>query len=66
MSASDEPRPTPAGGPAPAEGERTGDAPPRPDAPGTPTCDVCGAPMYERHCRIICPRCGYQRDCSDP
>ena len=66
MSASDEPRPAPADGPAPAEGEPTGAAPPRPGASGTPTCDVCGAPMYERHCRIICPRCGYQRDCSDP
>jgi glycine oxidase len=29
-------------------------------------CDVCAAVMYERHCRIICPECGYQRDCSDP
>jgi ribosomal protein L37E len=29
-------------------------------------CDRCGETMYEFHCRIICPRCGYQRDCSDP
>jgi len=29
-------------------------------------CDLCDAAMYELHCRLICPRCGYQRDCSDP
>jgi hypothetical protein len=29
-------------------------------------CDLCGAPMLEWHCRIICTFCGYQRDCSDP
>jgi hypothetical protein len=29
-------------------------------------CDLCGAPMKEWHCRIICNYCGYQRDCSDP
>jgi glycine oxidase len=31
-----------------------------------PRCDLCGAPMKEWHCRIVCPACGYQRDCSDP
>ena len=29
-------------------------------------CDLCGAEMYEWHCRIVCQSCGYQRDCSDP
>jgi hypothetical protein len=29
-------------------------------------CDLCGAPMLEWHCRIVCTFCGYQRDCSDP
>lgn len=29
-------------------------------------CDLCGAPMDERHCKLLCLRCGYQRDCSDP
>jgi hypothetical protein len=33
---------------------------------GTLVCDLCGAVMFERHCRILCPACGYQRDCSDP
>jgi hypothetical protein len=29
-------------------------------------CDLCGAPMLDRHCKLLCLRCGYQRDCSDP
>ena len=29
-------------------------------------CDLCGAPMLNRHCKLQCLRCGYQRDCSDP
>jgi hypothetical protein len=29
-------------------------------------CDLCGAPMLDRHCKLTCLRCGYQRDCSDP
>ena len=29
-------------------------------------CDVCGGPTYERNCKVICPRCGYTRDCGDP
>jgi len=67
MSAPGDPQPDSGGGPAPAEDQWTEDAP-RSDgaSAGPPVCDVCGAPMYERHCRIICPRCGYQRDCSDP
>jgi len=31
-----------------------------------PKCDVCGSMMVEWHCRMLCPACGYQRDCSDP
>ncbi|HEY0672113.1 MAG TPA: FAD-dependent oxidoreductase [Longimicrobiales bacterium] len=31
-----------------------------------PRCDLCGSPMQEWHCRLICTACGYQRDCSDP
>jgi hypothetical protein len=31
-----------------------------------PLCDRCGAPMLDRHCRLICMACGFQRDCSDP
>ena len=29
-------------------------------------CDVCGGPTYESRCKIICARCGFTRDCSDP
>lgn len=41
----------------------------RPSEPGSGTpvaCDLCGAPMLEVHCKLVCTRCGYQRDCSDP
>ncbi len=38
---------------------------PTPSASAEP-CDVCGAPTFERHCKVICRRCGYTRDCSDP
>ena len=31
-----------------------------------PKCDLCGSAMIEWHCRMMCPMCGYQRDCSDP
>jgi hypothetical protein len=31
-----------------------------------PKCDLCGSLMIEWHCRMMCPMCGYQRDCSDP
>lgn len=29
-------------------------------------CDICNTPMLEMKCKIICPNCGYTRDCSDP
>lgn len=28
-------------------------------------CDRCGTRMEARHCKIICPNCGCQFDCSD-
>lgn len=33
---------------------------------GGAVCDLCGARMVERHCKLVCTTCGYQRDCSDP
>lgn len=30
------------------------------------SCELCGGPVLERHCRIVCLNCGFQRDCSDP
>lgn len=29
-------------------------------------CWVCHAPTEYRQCKIICQRCGFTRDCSDP
>jgi rubrerythrin len=29
-------------------------------------CWICGAIMREIKCKIVCPHCGYTRDCSDP
>ena len=29
-------------------------------------CDICGAPMQEHHCKLVCHACGFMRDCSDP
>jgi hypothetical protein len=29
-------------------------------------CDLCGSPMLDLHCKLICLRCGFKRDCSDP
>lgn len=36
------------------------------EAERNPTCEVCGGPVLERHCKLLCLNCGYQRDCSDP
>lgn len=33
---------------------------------GGATCELCGGPVVERHCKVVCLTCGYQRDCSDP
>ncbi|MGI9625234.1 MAG: gamma carbonic anhydrase family protein [Longimicrobiales bacterium] len=32
----------------------------------TPSCELCGGPVLDRHCKVLCLKCGYQRDCSDP
>jgi uncharacterized Zn finger protein (UPF0148 family) len=29
-------------------------------------CELCGVEMFGLHCKLICPNCGYRRDCSDP
>jgi len=35
---------------------------------GRPECDYegCTAPVYKRHCKIVCAQHGVLRDCSDP
>lgn len=35
-------------------------------APEVFYCDLCGNVMLNLHCKLICERCGYRRDCSDP
>lgn len=52
--------------PAAESGAPAGPAGPE-AAPATDhRCDLCGGPMLERHCKLVCLNCGYQRDCSDP
>jgi hypothetical protein len=36
------------------------------EIPAQHVCDLCGAVMYDHNCKIVCPNCGYKRDCSDP
>lgn len=38
---------------------------PRP-VPAVHECEICGAVMFDHSCKIVCPNCGYRRDCSDP
>ena len=33
---------------------------------GEARCDLCGGPVLERQCKLVCTVCGFQRDCSDP
>jgi len=47
-----------------------GTARPLPD-PGLSTgsgarCELCGGPILDRHCKVLCLNCGFHRDCSDP
>ena len=28
-------------------------------------CPICHTELYGRHCKLICPNCGYCEDCSD-
>jgi rubrerythrin len=37
-----------------------------PDIRDLQECEACGTKMYGLHCKIVCPNCGYKRDCSDP
>lgn len=40
------------------------EAPPK--ATADEECELCGMRMYGLHCKLVCPNCGYRRDCSDP
>ena len=35
-------------------------------APPDKVCELCGWPVLDRHCKVLCLNCGYVRDCSDP
>jgi hypothetical protein len=58
----------PTGKPAEADAPSPASEPEsRDDGPaGASICDLCGSTMVEHHCKLLCPRCGYMRDCSDP
>lgn len=54
---------------ADAEGQAAGsrgDTSSSGDAESVFYCDLCGSVMLNLHCKLICERCGYKRDCSDP
>ncbi|THE65621.1 hypothetical protein D8Y22_06730 [Salinadaptatus halalkaliphilus] len=63
---------------APADDRRSGSTPSSADDRTTeidggrntdstePTCPHCEAPMFERHCKYVCPQHGVIIDCSDP
>ena len=34
--------------------------------PAGEDCEVCGTEMFGLNCKLVCPNCGYRRDCSDP
>ena len=38
----------------------------RREIPSVHVCELCGTTMYDHNCKIVCPNCGYKRDCSDP
>ena len=63
------PEPAPAPPPAPAPVVPT--PAPKPfftprQIPAEHFCERCGTRMYDHNCKIVCPTCGYKRDCSDP
>jgi hypothetical protein len=39
---------------------------PEASEPSGEDCEVCGMEMFGLHCKLVCPNCGYRRDCSDP
>ena len=49
-----------------AENKGTRDARVEAQKPVREECELCGSEMFGLHCKLICPTCGYRRDCSDP
>lgn len=48
------------------ESRPRGRALPKTEATPGLTCELCGGPVLDRHCKVVCLNCGFQRDCSDP
>lgn len=71
-SAAPDPTPAPEPPPTPAPPPSPEPAPPRGspfrlrEVPTRHDCEMCGTVMYDHNCKILCPNCGYKRDCSDP
>jgi hypothetical protein len=42
------------------------DQAPETPQPSVEECENCGMEMLGLHCKLVCPNCGYRRDCSDP
>ena len=38
---------------------------PRVENPQKELCLVCGTPLFEHLCKLICPNCGNRIDCTD-
>jgi hypothetical protein len=60
------PHPLVEAGPASAEATCAYPRLERREVPAVHDCECCGTRMYDHHCKIVCPNCGYKRDCSDP
>ena len=52
--------------PGKMDSETTDSFSPAADGRDRQECEACGTQMYGLHCKIVCPNCGYKRDCSDP
>ncbi len=51
--------------PGPAPDQVRPAAADKPPPPQPSTCPLCGTALAGRHCKLICPNCGYTEDCSD-
>lgn len=36
------------------------------EAPERLECEVCGGRLDPYRCKLLCPNCGFARDCTDP
>ncbi|HET7229339.1 MAG TPA: hypothetical protein VFJ16_05020 [Longimicrobium sp.] len=64
--AADPPAPPPQAQPEAPSGIAAGSPFKVREIPKEHLCEMCGTMMYDHNCKIVCPNCGYKRDCSDP